>query len=107
MSNYGFDERDTTTSMTREAAGYPQQQMPPTQMPYGYGYGMSAPYGWGRRPMWRGATETKPFFLTSEFVLSLICALGIAITAASSDAFGGWRAWILITAIVASYNLSR
>jgi hypothetical protein len=51
--------------------------------------------------------ETKPFFLTSEFALSVIAVVGIAITAASSDAFGSWRAWALITAILVAYNLSR
>jgi hypothetical protein len=109
MSNYGFDERDSTTAVTREAQYQPQQQLPPPPMQYGYGqpqgWGMRSPYGF--RGMNRGSIETKPFFLTSEFVISVICAIGIAITAASSHAFGGWRAWILIAAIAASYNLSR
>ena len=51
--------------------------------------------------------ETKPFFLTSEFVGSVLAIAGIAITAASSDAFGAWRAWILITAITVGYMISR
>ena len=81
------------------------QQPPMYQQPMeqrGYGYGMQ----FGRR---RGmfSIETKPFFLTSEFVVSLVSAILIAITAASSDAFGAWRAWILITAIVVAYNVSR
>lgn len=113
MSNYGFDERDATTAVTREAQYQPQpHQAPPPPMQYGYGppqpngWGLAYPGSWNRQ-MNRGGVETKPFFLTSEFVLSFICAIGIAITAASSHAFGGWRAWVLITAIVASYNLSR
>ena len=51
--------------------------------------------------------ETKPFFLTSEFVGSVLAIAGIAITAVSSDAFGAWRAWILITAITVGYVISR
>ena len=51
--------------------------------------------------------ETKPSFLTSELVVAAVAVAGIAITAASSDAFGAWRAWILITAVVVGYLLSR
>ena len=36
----------------------------------------------------------------TAFAVSLLAAILIAITAASSRAFGAWRAWILITAIV-------
>ena len=73
--------------------------------PQGYGYG--GPSSWGMRPRREYPIETKPFFLTSEFVGSVLAIVGIAITAASSDAFGAWRAWILITAIVVGYMLSR
>jgi hypothetical protein len=51
--------------------------------------------------------ETKPFYMTSEFVGSLLAIAGIALTAVSSDAFGAWRAWILITAITVGYVISR
>ena len=66
----------------------------------------------GQRSVWfpRRAdytSETKPFYLTSEFVGSVLAIVGIAITAAASDAFGAWRAWILITAIVVGYMVSR
>jgi hypothetical protein len=109
MSNYGYDERDTTAATTREAMYQPQQVPPPAQYGYGQptGYGMRRQWGFNRGMAPHAGIETKPFFLTSEFVLSLIAAIGIAITAASSHAFGGWRAWVLIAAIVASYNLSR
>ena len=55
----------------------------------------------------QGSIETKPFFLTSEFVGSVLAIAGIALTAVSSDAFGAWRAWILITAITVGYVISR
>lgn len=68
-----------------------RQQTPPR-------YGYQQP----QRPI-----ETKPFYLTSEFVGSALAIAGIAITAVSSDAFGAWRAWILITAITVGYLISR
>jgi hypothetical protein len=87
---------------------YRQQQYPPQ---YGYGppqgYGHGGTSSWGMRPRREYPIETKPFFLTSEFVGSVLAILGIAITAAASDAFGAWRAWILITAIVVGYMVSR
>jgi hypothetical protein len=72
----------------------------------GYGYGPPQ-YGYGYRIRPQYPVETKPFFLTSEFWGAVIACVGIAITAASSDAFGSWRAWVLIAAIVVGYQLSR
>ena len=68
---------------------------------------MVAPYGYELRPRRIYPIETKPFFLTSEFVGAVLAIAGIAITAASSDAFGAWRAWILITAVLVGYMVSR
>jgi hypothetical protein len=65
------------------------------------------PYGYPMRPRRSYPIETKPFYLTSEFVASVLVIAGIAITAASSDAFGAWRAWILITAVTVGYLVSR
>ena len=49
----------------------PQQQYPPQQQ-YGYGprqgYRYGGPSSWGTRPRREYPIETKPFFLTSEFV---------------------------------------
>jgi hypothetical protein len=68
-----------------------------------YGYSQH----WEMRPRRIYPIETKPFFLTSEFVGAVLAVVGIAITAASSDAFGAWRAWILITAVAIGYMVSR
>jgi hypothetical protein len=84
--------------------GYPPQSFGYGQ-PQGYGYG--GPSAWAMRPRREYPIETKPFFLTSEFVGSVLAIAGIAITALSSDAFGAWRAWILVTAVVVGYMLSR
>lgn len=51
--------------------------------------------------------ETKPFFLTSEFAVAVAAVAGIAITAATSEAFGAWRAWILVSAVTIGYMLAR
>ena len=77
----------------------------PYAQPYGYGPGQQ--YGPWMRPRRQYPIETKPFFLTSEFVGAVLAIAGIAITAASSDAFGAWRAWILITAVLIGYMVSR
>jgi hypothetical protein len=86
--------RDPSGATTMQHHAAPQMPM------YGYGH-------WEMRPRRVYPIETKPFFLTSEFFASLAAILGIAITAASSDAFGAWRAWILITAITVAYLVSR
>jgi hypothetical protein len=99
LSNY--DAGHGNGNATQVAS--PMQQQHQMPMHPGYGYGVN-PY---MRPRRMYPIETKPFFLTSEFAVSLITAIAIAITAASSHAFGAWRAWILIAGIVASYNISR
>jgi hypothetical protein len=92
--------------------GYGQYGPPgggyPAGQPYGYGGPPQyAAYGQWQRPRRQFPIETKPFFLTSEFVGALLAIAGIAITAASSEAFGAWRAWILITAVLVGYMVSR
>ena len=122
MSGYQEDRfRDGDQTSVREpVAGEHQtpgpmpaymQQQPYPQQPYGYGqsqgYGYGGPSSWGMRPRRQFPIETKPFFLTSEFVGAVLAILGIAITAAASDSFGAWRAWILITAVLVGYMVSR
>ena len=110
MSNYyegnGGDGGQPTGVMPPQM-GYQQAPMYQPQMQQqGYGYGYGSRFMGQRSPRMH-PLETKPFFLTSEFVFSLLSAILIAITAASSNAFGAWRAWILITAIIVAYNISR
>jgi hypothetical protein len=59
--------------------------------------------GYGRRP-W---AETKPFFLTSEFLTLLVTAVALAIAMAVSDVFDGNRGWTLIAGVAAAYIVSR
>ncbi len=122
MSNYD-DGRDTMqdSPLNRDPGGETAMYAPNApQSPYGapqqmQPYGASQPmpsYGyqqqqWEMRPRKVYPIETKPFFLTSEFAGAVLAIAGIAITAASSEAFGAWRAWILISAIIGAYMLSR
>ena len=55
----------------------------------------------------RRLTETKPFFLTSEFLATLAALTALAVTAASSDSLDGSVLWPLATAIVAGYVFGR
>ncbi|MDQ3858550.1 MAG: hypothetical protein M3327_08920 [Actinomycetota bacterium] len=59
--------------------------------------------GYGRRP-W---AETKPFFLTSEFLVLAAIVLGLAIAMGVLDTFNASRGWLLITIIGAAYMVSR
>jgi hypothetical protein len=112
MSSY--DDRDT--ALTREAVTT-QQQQPPLGQPlggqgYGYGepeWGMRRQYGgFGRgMGMRRGPIETKPFFLTSEFLGTLLGIIAVAITAAVATDIDSRLATELITGLIAAYTLSR
>jgi len=116
-----FDDRDT--AITRDQGygqGYGQGQTiaPPQQQPYQqpyspqyYGYGM--PYGrrfgrgTGMGMQGPGWSETKPFFLTSEFLGTLLCILGICITAAVSSDLDSHGAALFSAILVAAYTVSR
>jgi hypothetical protein len=104
MSNYEGQDGTHDSPLSRDPAGATATYAPgPQPMPPAYGYGTQ----WEMRPRRIYPIETKPFFLTSEFVGAVLAIAGIAITAASSDAFGAWRAWILITAVTVGYMVSR
>lgn len=103
MSSYD-DETAVRPPVPPSPLPYHQGAPQPQYAPQGYGYG---PPPWAMRVRRQYPIETKPFFLTSEFVGAVLAIAGIAITAASSDAFGAWRAWLLITAVVVGYMVSR
>jgi hypothetical protein len=102
MSGYPDDETAVRQPIPLQHSHQYGYEQPYQQRGYGYG-----PPPWAMRVRRQYPIETKPFFLTSEFVGSLLVIAGIAITAAASDAFGAWRAWILITAVTVGYLVSR
>ena len=53
------------------------------------------------------AGETKPFFLTTEFVAVVLTVAALAIGAASADGFDSPLFWILTTVLACFYLLSR
>ena len=103
----GYDEHTATQPMMRENVHYPPSD------PY-YGHGRPYGYGpWGRGMGMRGLRrpyepiETKPFFLTSEFVLGLIAVIGLLVTAATNHTLGARFFWVWTSVILAAYMLSR
>ena len=72
-----------------------------TMRPSGYGGGRHA------RPTRSYPIETKPFFLTSEFVLPLLGWMGLLITTLVDDTIDARRFWYLTVALLIGYMLSR
>src|SRR4051794_18103121 len=82
-----------------------QQYPGPQQYPaYGYGYPQERPFS-AFRQHW--PTETKPFFLTSEFALVVLTIIGLAITAATSSTVDARYFWAATSALVIGYVISR
>jgi hypothetical protein len=52
-------------------------------------------------------SETKPFYLTSEFLVYVLFMMGLGISAATDRTIDAWRFWILATIATAAYMLSR
>ena len=55
-------------------------------------------YGWD---------ETKPFFMTSEFLALVAGVAGVLIAAAMTDSLDARRAWLYVTILAAAYMVSR
>jgi hypothetical protein len=65
-----------------------------------------------RRSAWFPAgrdytSETKPFYLTSEFLVFALYLMGLGISASTSPSIDARLFWILTTIAVAAYLLSR
>jgi hypothetical protein len=52
-------------------------------------------------------SETKPFYLTSEFLAFGLFEMGLAISASTSPSVDSRLFWILTTAAVVGYMVSR
>lgn len=62
---------------------------------------------WSAPPRTQYTSETKPFFLTSEFIVFVLYLMGLAIAASTSDTIDARLFWILTTVATAFYMLSR
>jgi hypothetical protein len=96
---------------------YPGQQPPPGQPPTQQGRYSQQPGGGAAQAM-QGVQrairtpETKPFFLTSEFLVWVLVVVGVAIAGAvvgddNGDDLPASLVWILITVISLAYVISR
>jgi hypothetical protein len=62
---------------------------------------------WAAPPRVAYTSETKPFFLTSEFLVFVLFLMGLGIAAGSSDDIDARLFWILATVATVAYMLSR
>ena len=62
---------------------------------------------WAAPPRTAYTSETKPFFLTSEFLLLVLYLGGLAIASGTSTTIDARLFWILATVAVSFYMLSR
>jgi hypothetical protein len=62
---------------------------------------------WAAPPRTSYTSETKPFFLTSEFLVFILYLMGLGIAASTSPSIDARLFWILATVAVSFYMLSR
>ena len=102
----GYDtEQHTTVSQGRPGApGMGAHAAGPQHFGDAGETGFAEQYlGYGRRPY----AETKPFFMTSEFLAFLAGVGGVLIASAVADNFDAPRAWLIAAIITAAYIVSR
>ena len=67
-----------------------------------------APATGAARPRGADPRETKPFYLTSEFLLTALAILALLVAGyAADDSLDAWRTWLLVTVVATAYVLSR
>jgi hypothetical protein len=62
---------------------------------------------WAAPPRLTYTSETKPFFLTSEFLVFVLLLMGLGIAAGTSDNIDDRFFWIAATVASSVYMLSR
>jgi hypothetical protein len=62
---------------------------------------------WAAPPRTSYTSETKPFFLTSEFLVFVLFLMGLGIGASTSDDVDARLFWILTTVATSFYMVSR
>jgi hypothetical protein len=97
MTQENSDIRIKTVRREHQAAALPQSDpagAPDTRLP--------------DRPRGLDPRETKPFYLTSEFLLAALTILALLIAGyAGDDSLDTWRTWLLVTVVAAAYIVSR
>jgi hypothetical protein len=78
-----------------------------TQAPGRYERGADWRARWGPPRRHVHDTETRPFFLTSEFLVYVLLLMGLAITAGSSASVDARFFWEWATLATIAYMLSR
>jgi hypothetical protein len=93
MSMYDTERRDVAASHSPMRSGEQQQQQ---QRGDGGPSFLDNYVGYGRKPY----AETKPFWMTSEFLAAAAAVAAFAIALGTNDLVDGFKGWLLI-AIVA------
>ena len=86
MSNYETQKRTGASTQRNNDGGFTDQSV-----------------GYGNRP-W---AETKPFFMTSEFLTAAALIAGILVATGMNDNFDAPRGWLYAAIVGAAYILSR
>ena len=98
-----MDTEQTRTQTVYRTDGEGRQSGSQQSGQSGSSWGDQPWIGYGRRP-W---SETKPFFMTSEFLAFVLGAAGVLIAAWVADNFDAPRAWLYASIIAAAYIVSR
>jgi hypothetical protein len=78
-----------------------------TQAGSGYDRGTAWRTRWAAPPRHVHDSETRPFFVTSEFLVFLLLLMGLGITASTSDSVDARFFWQWATLASIAYMLSR
>jgi hypothetical protein len=62
---------------------------------------------WAAPPRTAYSSETKPFFLTSEFLVYVLFLMGLGIAASTDDSIDAQMFWTLATVATSFYMVSR
>jgi hypothetical protein len=95
MTQYDTERRDIAASHSPMRSGEQQNDGGPGFLDNYVGY--------GRKPY----AETKPFFLTSEFLVTVGAIAAFAIALGTNARVDGFKGWLLIAIVASAYIISR
>jgi hypothetical protein len=98
MSTYDTERRDVAAGHAPMRSGERQHEGG------GPGFGSIENYiGYGRKPY----AETKPFWMTSEFLVTVGAIAAFAIALGTNARVDGFKGWLLIAIVASAYIISR